>query len=88
VLTKEEKQNIIDKYKMNPSDTGSVEVQIALITHRINYLTKHFSNYKKDFHSRIGLMRLVGQRKKLLEYLKKNDVKRYEKLIKELNLRK
>ncbi len=88
MLTKEEKLKIIDKYKLKPLDSGSSEVQIALLTNRINYLTKHFSNNKKDFHSRIGLMKLVGRRKKLLAYLKKNDVTRYEKIIKELNLRK
>jgi len=74
--------------KVHASDTGSPEVQIALMTNRINYLTEHFENHKKDFQSRTGLMKLVGQRKRLLEYLKKEDPARYEKLIKKLKLRK
>ena len=88
MLTKEEKSKIIEKYKTHARDTGSPEVQIALITNRINYLTKHFLIHKKDFHSRTGLMKLVGRRKRLLEYLKSQDVKRYETLIKKLKLRK
>ena len=88
MLEKEEKGKIIDSFKTHPNDTGSPEVQIALLTNRINYLTEHFSTHKKDFHSRTGLMRLVGQRKRLLVYLKKQDVKRYENIIKKLKLRK
>jgi len=88
VLEKEEKLKIVKEYKVNPSDTGSPEVQIALMTHKISYLTKHFETHKKDFHSRSGLMRLVGRRKRLLEYLKKEDFNRYETLIKKLKLRK
>jgi small subunit ribosomal protein S15 len=88
VLSKEEKSKIINANKINPSDTGSPEVQIALITNRINYLTKHFETHKKDFHSRTGLMKMVGRRKRLLEYLKKQDPKKYESLIKKLKLRK
>lgn len=88
MLSKEEKLKIIEEHKNNPSDTGSPEVQIALMTHKINYLSKHFETHKKDFHSRIGLMKLVGQRKRLLEYLKKEDTTRYENLIKKLKLRK
>lgn len=88
MLDKEEKGKIIDSFKVNPNDTGSPEVQIALLTNRINYLTEHFSTHKKDFHSRTGLMKLVGQRKRLLAYLKKQDVKRYENTIKKLKLRK
>jgi len=88
LLSKEEKLKIIEEHKNNPSDTGSPEVQIALMTHKINYLSKHFETHKKDFHSRIGLMKLVGQRKRLLEYLKKEDTTRYENLIKKLKLRK
>ncbi len=88
MLDKEEKEKIIDSFKVNPNDTGSPEVQIALLTNRINYLTEHFSTHKKDFHSRTGLMKLVGQRKRLLAYLKKQDVKRYENTIKKLKLRK
>ena len=88
MLNKEEKLKIIKDNKTHASDTGSPEVQIAIMTNRINYLTEHFENHKKDFHSRTGLMRLVGQRKRLLEYLKKEDRTRYEKLIKKLKLRK
>jgi small subunit ribosomal protein S15 len=88
VLNKEEKEKIIKDYKTNSKDTGSPEVQIAIITNRINYLTEHFSAHKKDHHSKRGLMKLVGQRKRLLEYLKQQDVKRYESLIKKLKLRK
>ena len=88
MLDKEEKGKIINSFKTHPNDTGSPEVQIALLTNRINYLTEHFSTHKKDYHSRVGLMRLVGQRKRLLEYLKKQDVKRYENAIKKLKLRK
>jgi len=88
VQTKEEKSKIIESYKTHANDTGSPEVQIAIITNRINYLTKHFSIHKKDFHSRTGLMKLVGRRKRLLQYLKSQDVKRYETLIKRLKLRK
>ena len=88
MLNKEEKENIIKDHKINSKDTGSPEVQIAIITNRINYLTEHFSTHKKDHHSKTGLMKLVGQRKRLLEYLKQQDVKRYESLIKKLKLRK
>ena len=87
-LSKEEKSKIIEDYKINPSDSGSPEVQIAIMTNRLNYLAEHFSTHKKDHHSRTGLLRMVGRRKRLLEYLKKQDVKRYEKLIKRLKLRK
>ncbi len=82
------KEKIIKDNRTHSKDTGSPEVQIALITDRINYLTEHFSAHKKDYHSRTGLMKLVGQRKRLLEYLKQQDVKRYEALIKRLKLRK
>jgi small subunit ribosomal protein S15 len=88
VQSKEEKEKIVKDNRTHSKDTGSPEVQIALITDRINYLTEHFSTHKKDYHSRTGLMKLVGQRKRLLEYLKKQDVKRYESLIKKLKLRK
>ena len=88
MLSKEEKSEIIKGNKINSSDTGSPEVQIAIITNRINYLTTHFSTHKKDFHSRTGLMKMVGRRKRLLEYLKKQDVGRYKNLIKKLKLRK
>lgn len=88
MLDKQEKTKIIDDFKTHPKDTGSPEIQIALFTNRINYLIEHFSTHKKDHHSRTGLMKLVGRRKKLLEYLKSQDVKRYENLITRLKLRK
>lgn len=88
LLNKEEKAKTINENKTHPSDTGSPEVQIALITDRMNYLTEHFSTHKKDHHSRTGLLKLVGRRKRLLGYLKKQDVNRYEKLIQKLKLRK
>lgn len=88
VLSKEEKSKIMKENRIHPSDSGSAEVQIALMTYKINYLSKHFETHKKDFHSRTGLMKLVGQRKRLLLYLKKEDVSRYENLIKRLKLRK
>jgi len=88
VLTKEGKTKIINENKTHPEDTGSPEVQIALITSRINYLSTHFETHKQDHHSKRGLLKLVGQRKRLLEYLKKEDPKRYENLIKKLKLRK
>jgi len=88
VLDKEEKTNIIKDFKTNSKDTGSPEVQIALITHRINYLTEHFSTHKKDFHSKQGLLKLVGKRRHLLNYLKNKDINRYNKVIKKLNIRK
>jgi small subunit ribosomal protein S15 len=88
VLDKEEKTKILNDFKTNPKDTGSPEVQIALITHRINYLTEHFSTHKKDFHSKQGLLKLVGKRKHLLNYLKNKDISRYNKVIKKLNIRK
>ena len=88
VLTPETKKEIIDQFKLHESDTGSPEVQIALLSNRINYLTDHFKLHKKDHHSRRGLLKLVGQRRRLLNYLKKTDVKRYRHVIKVLGLRK
>ncbi|THB70690.1 MAG: 30S ribosomal protein S15 [Desulfovibrio sp.] len=87
-LTVEDKQRIIDEYKTHEGDTGSPEVQVALLTSRITYLTEHFKTHKHDFHSRTGLLKLVGQRRKLLNYLKKKDIQRYREIIKRLNLRK
>lgn len=81
-------QETIEKYKRHNSDTGSPEVQVALLTERINHLTEHFKVHKKDFHSRRGLLKLVGQRRRLLNYLKKNDLKKYRELIESLGLRK
>jgi small subunit ribosomal protein S15 len=88
VLEKEEKNKIIKDFKINLKDTGSPEVQIALMTNRINYLTEHFSTHKKDFHSKQGLLKLVGKRKNLLNYLKNKDINSYNKIIKKLNIRK
>jgi small subunit ribosomal protein S15 len=88
VLTKEAKSDIIGDNKLHPKDSGSPEVQIALITSRINYLSKHFEDHKQDHHSKQGLLKLVGRRKRLLAYLKKQDQARYEQLIKKLKLRK
>ncbi len=88
VMTVEEKSKVIDEYKKHEGDTGSPEVQVALLTSRINYLTDHFKVHAKDFHSRTGLLKLVGQRRKLLNYLKKKDIQRYRELIARLGLRK
>jgi small subunit ribosomal protein S15 len=88
VLTNEEKTKIVKDNEVHSKDTGSPEVQIALLTSRINYLTKHFETHKKDHHSKTGLMKMVGRRKRLLEYLKKTDPSRYENIIKKLKLRK
>ncbi|MBI5508464.1 MAG: 30S ribosomal protein S15 [Deltaproteobacteria bacterium] len=82
------KQEVIDKYRTHPKDTGSPEVQVALLTERINGLTDHFKTHLKDHHSRRGLLMLVSQRKSLLEYLKKKDSNRYKNLIKGLGLRR
>ena len=87
-MTKEKKLEIIEKYKRHEGDTGSPEVQVALLTARIEGLTGHFKVHKKDFHSRTGLLKLVGQRRKLLNYLKKKDIQRYRALIAKLGLRK
>lgn len=88
VMTAEDKNKVIEEYKLHEGDTGSPEVQVALLTERITYLTEHFKVHKKDFHSRTGLLKLVGQRRKLLNYLKKKDVKRYREIIGRLGLRK
>lgn len=88
VLTTEAKKEIIDKFKLHGKDTGSPEVQIALLSNRISYLTEHFKTHKKDHHSRRGLLKLVGQRRKLLNYLKKMNLNRYQQIIKELGIRK
>lgn len=83
-----QKQQIIEKYKIHEKDTGSPEVQIALLTERINHLTEHFKAHAKDFHSRRGLLKLVGQRRRLLDYLKRKDLNRYREIIKELGIRR
>jgi small subunit ribosomal protein S15 len=87
-LAKEAKQNIISHYKTHDFDTGSPEVQVALLTQRINELTDHFRTHAKDNHSRRGLLKLVSQRRSLLEYLKRRDINRYHDLINRLGLRK
>ncbi|MFO7928455.1 MAG: 30S ribosomal protein S15 [Candidatus Humimicrobiaceae bacterium] len=87
-LTKEEKKGIIEKYKVNGDDTGSSEVQVALLTEKINRLNEHLKKNKKDHHSRRGLVVMVGKRKKLLGYLQENEMDRYKELIKKLGLRK
>lgn len=87
-LKKEKKQSIIEEFARSKGDTGSVEVQVALLTERINTLTEHMKEHKHDFHTNRGLLKLVGQRKSLLEYLKNEDVSRYRDLIKKLNIRK
>lgn len=88
VLTPERKKAIIDEYRVHPSDTGSPEVQIALLSERINYLTDHFKVHSKDHHSRRGLLKLVGQRRQLLNYLKRKSVGRYHTVIERLGLRR
>ena len=87
-LVKEDKQKIIEKFKTHENDTGSAEVQVAILTKKINTLNEHLKSNKKDHHSRRGLVMMVGKRKRLLEYLKNSEVSRYKKLIKELGLRK
>ena len=86
-ITKEVKKDLISKFSINDKDTGSAEVQIAVLTERINNLISHFKNHKHDNHSKRGLVALVNNRKKLLSYLFKRDSEKYEKLIKELNIR-
>jgi small subunit ribosomal protein S15 len=88
VLVKEKKIKIIDEFKTHARDTGSTEVQIAILTERINTLGEHFRAHKNDFHSRRGLLSLVGRRRRLLGYLKKKDVKKYEEVLEKLSLRK
>ncbi len=88
VLTAEAKKEVIDRFKLNEKDTGSPEVQIALLSSRIQYLTDHFKVHKKDHHSRRGLLKMVGKRRRLLNYLKKRDMEKYKSVIKELGIRK
>lgn len=87
-MTKEKKAEIIEKYRLDEKDTGSPEVQIALLTERINELTEHLKTHKKDNHSRRGLLKMVGQRRNLLNYLTKKDVQRYRDIVAKLGLRK
>jgi small subunit ribosomal protein S15 len=87
-LTKERKTDLIDSYKKHENDTGSPEVQVAILSERITYLTEHFKVHAKDHHSRRGLLKLVGQRRRLLDYLKRKDTGRYAELIRRLGIRK
>ncbi len=87
-LAPEAKTSTITKFRTHESDTGSPEVQIALLSQRIEYLTEHFKTHKKDHHSRRGLLKLVGKRRRLLDFLKKSDLDRYRKVVSSLNLRK
>ena len=87
-LPKEKKTEILEKFQTEKNDTGSVEVQVALLTERINDLNEHLKVHKHDYHSNRGLLKMVGQRKSLLDYLKKTDVQRYRALVKKLGLRK
>ncbi|MCS7012560.1 MAG: 30S ribosomal protein S15 [Chloroherpetonaceae bacterium] len=87
-LTKEKKAELIQKFGGSPSNTGSTEVQVALLTEHINQLTEHLKVHRKDNHSRYGLLKLVGKRKRLLSYLQRVDITRYRKLIAELDIRK
>jgi small subunit ribosomal protein S15 len=88
VLDVDKRKGIIGSYQLHEKDTGSPEVQIALLSARIEYLTEHFKAHKKDHHSRRGLLKLVGQRRRLLDYVKKKDVERYRAVIQRLGLRK
>ncbi len=88
MITKEKKEEVIKAYATGANDTGSPEVQVAILTERINELTEHLKIHKKDHHSRRGLLKMVGQRRNLLGYLKKKDIERYRTLIEKLGLRK
>jgi small subunit ribosomal protein S15 len=88
VMTPEKKKSIIENFSTHPSDTGSPEVQIALLSERISYLTEHFKTHQKDHHSRRGLLKLVGQRRQLLNYLKRKSVDRYNTVVERLGLRR
>ena len=87
-ITKDRKTEIIDSYRREPNDTGSPEVQIALLTERIRHLTEHMKVHKKDFHTQRGLLMLVGRRRRMLDYLRRNDVERYRALIAKLGIRR
>ncbi|MBU2444535.1 MAG: 30S ribosomal protein S15 [Bacteroidetes bacterium] len=88
MLTKEIKKELIEKFGGSEKNSGKAEVQIAILTTRINELTSHFGKHKKDNHSRVGLLKMVGKRRRLLDYLTKKDINRYRKIIEELNIRK
>ncbi|MGI6364535.1 MAG: 30S ribosomal protein S15 [Bacillota bacterium] len=87
-MAREQKNEIIEQFRLNEKDTGSPEVQIALLTNRINHLTLHLKEHKKDHHSRRGLMKMVGRRRRLLDYLRETDINRYRTILEKLNLRK
>jgi small subunit ribosomal protein S15 len=87
-LTKDQKQDIVKKYGKSGKDSGSPEVQIAILTERINELASHFESHKRDHHSRTGLLRMVGKRRRLLDYLQSRNIERYRKIVEELHLRK
>jgi len=87
-IVENQKRDTIERFRVHTADTGSAEVQVALLSQRIAYLTEHFKIHVKDHHSRLGLLKLVGQRRRLLEYLKKNDFERYQSLISRLGIRK
>lgn len=86
--SKEKKQAVIAQHRLHDSDTGSPEVQVALLSERINHLTGHLKDHKKDFHSRRGLLKMVGERRRLLDYLMRNDIESYRQLITDLGLRR
>lgn len=88
VMNKEQKARTISDNRLHVTDTGSPEVQVALLTNRINYLTEHMKMHKKDFHTRLGLLKMVGKRRRLLDYLKDRDIESYRQLIKNLSLRR
>ena len=88
MLVTDKKQEIINSYKLHDNDTGSPEVQVAILTERITYLTEHFKVHKKDHHSRRGLLKIVGQRRRMLDYLKKKDIERYRTIIGKLGIRR
>lgn len=87
-LSKEKKKEVVETNRLNKEDTGSPDVQVALLTEQINELSNHLSSHKKDFHSRRGLLKMVGQRRRLLDYLNESEPKRYQDIIKKLNLRR
>jgi small subunit ribosomal protein S15 len=88
VFTSQDKQQLIEKFKLHETDTGSPEVQVGLLTHRISYLTEHMKLHKKDHHSRRGLLMLVGRRRRLLNYVKRKDIQRYRNIIETLGLKR
>ena len=87
-IAQDQKRDMVERFRLHTADTGSAEVQVALLSQRITYLTEHFKIHVKDHHSRLGLLKLVGQRRRLLEYLKKSDIGRYQSLIHRLGIRK